>query len=934
MVQCTGFFYGYNRTPMFKHLTIVLCLFSLLLGVYLITYRGIPLSGDELALFSSTESLVRYGNPRLYSAYYHYPGGGDNPFSQPVHEPMQILLSIPLYWTAFHLEGIGILDTVWLFNLLVTAMIGVLIYLTGTTLGYSTNTSVATALLVCLGTMLWPYTQTYFREPLAALWVTLAFYLAFRLQQQWRWWVAGLLLIVCAAALLTKEILFLMFPALLVVLWPQPMSRRKFLLWGALVAVGLVVMLGVVAVASETGFGNDRFNSSAYTRRAEASSLDYFLTVVGAYLLSPGRSLWATSPILLVSLYGGWLAYRQHKGRLAFAPFVLLVTVTAGYAVGGWDWHGGLGWGTRYLLHVVPIVGLLLLPVLQQLPALNRLWWLLGAVLLAFSVAVQIGGVMLPTGFAYNFLSIEFPEKGALAFQEEATWQPRYTQWYLHLRHLDWENPAIAWQDTRIGLIAGVIFILLGVVFFVWNTRRDSPSPLGFILFPIWIVGIGVSLHAIQDDSRFSAHRPELQALRVSVEQQAGQDDLVLLANPEYLYFFLNSYRGQAVVVTLPYLAGERYSPTQPDPPVEDADGDGLITPNERLDTATSRLMRYLHHRYQNVWLVMNSGPFLPWAYRPAESSLTQMYFPVSEANWSADVRLIRIYPYYNLTYPEITTRHTPYQFGEHLVLTGYDVPLKIEAGAVLPVTLLWNKTGQVDFNYNVGVLLTDETGAVRAQHDGAPQGGFGDTLRWRIGEPNQDTHGIAIPTDLPPGVYQLQVVLYDWRDSTRLPVTYEGQLMEGSTAEIATVEVGAYTSPQLNEISDPAPLLEQPYQFGENFQLIGAEFPEEATVGSTITITTTWDVEQGGNFNPTLLLKKGSIVTAVNHLAVSLYNEQFHEGVQTYRHEMYIPENFPSGKYTLRVMVYDWANASTLNPTPSEYGYFVVLGTVEINSP
>ncbi len=913
-------------------------LLSILLGIYLLSYRGIPLSGDELAMFSSTESLVRHGESRIYSVYYQYPGHGDIPFSEPVHEPMQILLAIPLYWTAFQTHWIGMLHTVWLFNIFVTAGIGVLIYKIGITLDYSKNMSLATALIVSLGTMLWPYTQTFFREPLAAFWVTLAFYLAFLLQKHWRWWMAGVLLLVCVAALLTKEIMFLMFPALVVILWPPKTDRRKLLTSSSLLVGGLVIILAIVVVISETNFGNNRFEVANYTSRMEESSFDYFLTVLGAYLISPGHSIWATSPILILSLYGSWLAYQNKQGRLALAPLILLGTTTIGYAVGGWDWHGGLGWGTRYLLHVIPAMGLLLLPVLQKVLSSNRLWWLMGAVLLVFSVAVQMGGVLVPMNFAYDTLLAEFPEKGAAAYQEEGTWQVKYAQWYLNLTHIDWDNLAVAWKESGIGLLVGSSFILLGIGFFWWEHHFNRQLSLRqlWLFLPVWVVGFGFALHAIREDSRFYADRPELQALVESIHESAESDDMVLLANPEYLYFFLNSYRGEAALVTLPYLQSERYSPNQPEPFIEDIDNDGFIVPSERLDETTHRLLKYLPD-YNNVWLVMNSGPFFPWAYRPVEHLLSINAFPVHESKWSEDVRLLRFYPYLFYPYAPYLTKHPRYQFGENIFLTAYDVPSTITPGSTVPVALVWESSASLPQDYIVSVAVINQDGLLVAQHDSPPQGGFANTSTWAAGKSYMDTHGIALPKNLPSGTYTILVVIYDWRDGSRLPVLHQNTGVNTDTAEIGRLVVNVSQEADTPVLNPSLPMETTAHQFGSSFELTSYYFNNCAVAGSNFEITTSWESHLEGKFNPTLILEKagGSEVSAVNGSSISLFNEQFRSGLHLYRHEIFIPDSFAAGTYYVQAMIFDW---KTLPPTPiapeTGSGYQVTLGSIDVISP
>ncbi len=926
-----------KQTSRSTTLRLVVCLFSLLLGFYWLTYRGVPISGDEIALFSSTESLVRYQESRLYSAYYQYQGVGDSLWSEPVHEPMQTLLAIPLYWIAFQSDSLGMVHTVWIFNIWVTASIGVLFYLTARTLGYRHEIGFVGAMLLGVSTMLWPYTQTYFREPLAAFWVLLAFYLAFMLQKQFRVWVGMLLLLVCAAALLTKESLFLIFPSLLVVLSPANLTKRRLFTWVGLLIVGIIFIGGVIFLISSTNFGNERFSSQSYQSRVQDSTFGYFWTVVRAYLFSPGRSIWATSPILLLSFYGAWLAYRNKNWRLAVAPLMLLLTVTFGYGVGGWDWHGGLGWGTRYLLHVVPILALLLLPVLEKIRALHRGWWVLGGAILLFSVVIQVSGVLVRTDFAFNYLLAEFPEKGAQAFEEEGVWQLRYTQWYLHLTHIDWENLPLAWQPVSAGIWVGIGFIALGILGMFFPKKGLNPLLALPLFILIWLVGIGFSLRALHHDPRIKADRPELQALLEAVEQQTGQDDLVILANPEYLYFFLNEYRGDAVMTTMPYLASERYSPADPVPVVSDTDGDGVVTPNEYLDAATGTLIPFLNQRYDNLWLVMNSGPFSAWAKRPLEQVLTANYFPVAATTWAEDVRLIQIYPFYNWSEARSITRRLPFIFGENLHLSGYDRPLQIEAGAILPVVLLWEKTGDIAFNYNISVQLVDEIGVIHAQHDSPPQATFGDMTQWERYTGYMDIHGLALPANLPLGRYSLRVVAYDWRDAARLPVTQESYAQD--YAEIGVVEIVASGTPlPITTTDEVAPPLETPYQFGENFLLTGIRFPEQAVLGETITVVTEWDIpELQGSYNVSVQLVSGidvQSVTAVNGLPISLFNETFQAGSHRYTHTLYIPLDFPEGSYQLQLSITDWRSLTTLTVSPTDSRqnpYYLSIATIQV---
>ncbi len=81
-----------------------------------------------------------------------------------------------------------------LFNPLVTAVSGLLVYLIGRRLLWGTATCVAMAVIYAFGTMTWVYAKSFFSDPLIALFLLLAFYglLSFRFTQQQHWlWLAG-----------------------------------------------------------------------------------------------------------------------------------------------------------------------------------------------------------------------------------------------------------------------------------------------------------------------------------------------------------------------------------------------------------------------------------------------------------------------------------------------------------------------------------------------------------------------------------------------------------------------------------------------------------------------------------------------------------------------------------------------------------------------
>lgn len=88
--------------------------------------------------------------------------------------------------------------------------------------------------------------------------------------------------------------------------------------------------------------------------------------------------------------------------------------------------------------------------------------------------------------------------------------------------------------------------------------------------------------------------------------------------------------------------------------------------------------------------------------------------------------------------------------------------PLKIEPGAALEVSLLWQATGEISQDYTVFSHILDENGQIVAQHDGTPATGTRPTSSWLFEESILDKHPITIPESLAPGRGRLVVGLYD----------------------------------------------------------------------------------------------------------------------------------------------------------------------------
>lgn len=133
-------------------------------------------------------------------------------------------------------------------------------------------------------------------------------------------------------------------------------QRRRAALSVVLIAAGAVALAAYNWVRfgspTNTGYGTEGFSGD-------------LLAGLQGLLLTPGRSLFVYSPVLLLALAGAVALYRRHR---PFAVAVLASIVCYVVAMAAWhSWDGGWTWGSRLLTPILPLVGLLCAPVVERL---------------------------------------------------------------------------------------------------------------------------------------------------------------------------------------------------------------------------------------------------------------------------------------------------------------------------------------------------------------------------------------------------------------------------------------------------------------------------------------------------------------------------------------------------------------------------------------
>lgn len=767
-----------------RYSTLIL-IFVMLSSIYLLTYSGAIESGDTRIFFDATSSFFDHGDTLVdlalsVRAPVRFDPQNPYPLQNADIEILQVLAATPLYFFA-RTFSFGLVHTVWLLNIFVAAASACLIYLYAEKLGYKARTGIFAAVIFGVGTLIFPYTRTFFREPLALFMLLLAGYAL----EHWRgsqfrgkqWMVLALLFVV--GMFLAKASMLLALPALIFLALPA----FKIRLTGRRVLISVIVLAVLAFVAAFALVALDevggRYNILG---RLRGINMQYFSDALKSYLLSPGGSIWGTSPIILLGIPSVILMFR--RGQVRYTSVFLLFTLgfALGYAIlSDVHWFGGLSLPPRFLLPIIPFGVLLSLPALERL--LDRPMSpssLIGWVLIVYSVWVQIGSV----GYDLTAYPAALPpEAHGLAEWEGGLYNPQWFRWVVLLSLWGTLPPDFAWLTLDLPLWAFAFAVIAIVCLAVMVLRPRLISWLSGGVAVVFAGAVVMGLIALADtDYRYRATDESLFAALDTIQAETTPDDVILLSSPRYESFFhnYNTLAGAAGrVIGLPLQPGEQSSPEQP--VMLSAENPAAL-----LNRYTIPLIQNLAETRDRLWLLVDGSSELAWSIRPVERYMSAYFYPVRVFVLGDFTRLIE-YSTADAPNPFAfggAEQTTDIRFGESIRLLGFEINggNSLNGRDYLPISLYWQADAPLESRYTVAVYLRDANGAPIAQHDYPPFGGFAPTDTWQPNRPVWDHRALALPSNLPDGEYQLWVKLYDFAPDgivRDLPVTHGNALDE-----------------------------------------------------------------------------------------------------------------------------------------------------------
>lgn len=785
---------------------IFLLLAALMVGVYMLTYRALIQAGDTRRAFDAVTSYVRYGDwlmdeTNWLKLPFRIRESDVLPLGEySVEERLHILLASPLLRLAQYLPRLGNIHTVWLFNIIVTALTVGLIYLILRWMSYADPVAVAVAVSAGLGTNLWAYSQTFFREPLAALFILatlLALQIGHGLSKGGRAASGIFALMGMLLAYETKSSALFALPAAIVFALPDWNLRRLRTVRAALIALIALPLLVLCfsmlfdplpAVLQEllTGIGiqTDHLGAAART-----------------YLLSPGAGVWATSPLTLLAIPGCVMLWLRGQGRLAAAISLLCAGYIMGHALfTGRHWFGGLSWPPRFLLPLLPVLMLATAPIVEAMYRGRSKWlrivWL---ALLCYGIWIQFVGVSLSL---HRYSESLPPAANGFAEWEPSLTQPRYFRWFVlpgRWRDLGFE---FLWTRAKLPLW-GASFLVYSALIAAGLARslrhpldrwRHLSPLLALLCLPVVLLNL---MSAYDKDPRTQSGQSALHDALGFLAGKARADDALLLAGPDYGDFILNHLDAaypRPIILERPL--AQAASPKQPAAIVS-------ANPNDWFDVLSLRTAQHLAGRRDRLWALSNTSPFMRWSYRPLERYLAQHYYPLREVKLSAADETVRLLEYStrsaapNPMSPYAGDVATDLRYGEHIRLLSLVLPNgnRYQPGETVELSLLWQTDAPLKPDYTVAWFIVDQrTNKPIAQgQDSAPQDGFAPTSSWRTRWPIWDNRALRLAESAAPGAYQIWVLMYRFdsvsSDILRLPVS-GATVGEGGTVGVLPISL------------------------------------------------------------------------------------------------------------------------------------------------
>jgi hypothetical protein len=304
-------------------------------------------------------------------------------------------------------------------NAFVTALLLVYFYAFSRFLKYPRKTALYSTLVLGLCTILFPFARFFFSAPLVSLTLLASLYHFVKYARRKK--TAEILLSSTwfSLLLLTRIDGISLLPVFVFGLIcihsgkKEPTTRTPvsaILKSGVYFSIPVLVALLGHCFLNYLKYGS--FLSSGYGNEAFTTNLVYGLY---GLLFSSGRGFFIYSPPMILALFCMARFWKKHPLAAALIVFAALVRLFL--FAKWWGWHGGLSWGPRYIIPLVPIIGLMMNEPLLRFRKFSTGIRILIIALVIVGFLIQITAVLVsPTKTNTNMHPLVFSDENQFIF--------------------------------------------------------------------------------------------------------------------------------------------------------------------------------------------------------------------------------------------------------------------------------------------------------------------------------------------------------------------------------------------------------------------------------------------------------------------------------------------------------------------------------------
>jgi len=469
----------------------VFFLFIFSLSLYLLTYKGIC-TGDNIFQYEAVQNFIHTGSFSLPSDKYDinkqkwlraWMAKGRNDKFYLTQWPGLSLASIPLGIVGyviennievgeihdlmeketdkrfFHLRKLPSAFFTSLINPIVSALIVVMFFLCCFQISESHKKALTGTLVLGLGTIIWPYSSTYWTQPIVTLCILSSFYFTLISSQRKKFVYLLFAGLFAGYAFITRFDTIMVIPWLILYVILSQWTLKKSMLKSVLMfAIPVLLFMLLQMLWNYYRFGSFLQTGAMHQVLFRGSFKANLLISIPAHLVSLNRSIFIFSPPLILFFFAIKNFFKQHKNTAIILLGIILTNII--FFSKFTFWQAPLSWGTRFL---VPITPFLLLPICvfisNDIPKKIFI-----TIVLAVGIVIQLIGVLLPLqGQAIDsyfgeqlYDPMSFFSKSEIIPQAQMLFKDNIELWWLH-------------SPTK--LIMGILLIFICVMSFYYLIR-------------------------------------------------------------------------------------------------------------------------------------------------------------------------------------------------------------------------------------------------------------------------------------------------------------------------------------------------------------------------------------------------------------------------------------------------------------------------------